>query len=513
MNQSTSGSFFGKQSRRVPRFRSCTPNFPRGASLPDIARTMLGLGGGADEIGLVRALRAVALYDELGDSRGLMDACNRAGQSFGYRMLTKEALNMHEKAIRIGGKIGDFNRLAEATASSSWLFETEGNSTEALSRSLKALECSEKTDSDWVRGMTYANLVRQYARLGDLEHAEEYFERLINLPPQVLSSFGLVQFDASRAILFAARNQWTEANQYFEECLKSTESLSPSTEIEYRKDYAWILNRQKRFREAKVQAEAAQKLLERTVGYFEHPMVRAILMAPREVELGREFTARIDLTNVSRKTSVLSSVERLIPAGLRVTSMPDYCNLQYVSITMREKKLEPFQVETIKINLQATRSGSFRFEPRVVYIGDLGQTQTYDIRPVKVTVQPATSATRFESAAEIAPAKLEFRSEAARKAFDYLVSAFVEDYKRLKLPVERSGWRTLMDIAKQGKVSKYSLYGAVGSRGQAVSELEHIGLVEGRVFTGERGRGGNVLKLRVVYENATVRKQIEQRSK
>lgn len=514
MNRARAVLFLGNGLEGFRDFEAALRIFQEEFSLPDVARTLLGLGGGSGEEGLVRALRAVALYDELGDTRGLMDACNRAGQSFGYRMLANEALDVYAKALRIGEKIGDFNRLAEAAVSSSWLFETEGNLAEALSRSLKALECSEETDSEWVRGMTYANLVRQYAKLGDLGHAEEYFERLRTLPPQVLSSFGFVQFGRSRAILFAAKNQWTEANQYFEECLKSPERLlSPLIETAHRKDYSWVLGRQKQDERAKVQVRMAQEILEKTVGFFEHPMTRATLMAPREVELGKEFTVRIDVVNVSRKTSVLAGVERLISAGLRVTAMPSFCNLQHNSITMQEKMLGPFQVEPIKLGLLATKAGILSLEPRILYVDDLGKIQAFEINPVRVTVQPTASATKFESVVEITPAKLEFRSKAAQKAFDYLLKAFIEDFRRLRLPLERSGWRTLMDIVKHGKVSKYSAYGSAGNRGQAISELDRLSLVEVRVFTGERGRGGNVIKLRVAYDNATVRSQIELRNR
>lgn len=509
MNKARAVLFLGNSSAGFQNFEAALRIFQEEFSLPDIARTMLGLGGGADEIGLVRALRAVALYDELGDARGLMDACNRAGQSFGYRMLKKEALGMFEKAVIIGEKIGDFNRLAEAYVSSSWLFETENNPNEALARSLKALEYSEKTDSDWVHGMTYSNLVRQYAWVGDLEHSETYFAKLIKLPPQVLSSFGFVKFPISRAILSAAKSEWSEANRYFDEVLKSIAVPNPSHEIELRNAYAWVLNRQKRVEEARIQIEAARKFLEETVDHFGHSIVRAILMAPKQVEAGKDFVIRIDVTNASRKASALNCIERLIPAGFRVTGMPAFCSFQNDTLSIQERRLEPFQVETFNISLQANKSGSFAFGPQVVYSDDSGKTQKYEINPVKVAVWSTTSALKFESVAGNEPARIEFRSEAAQKAFDYLVRAFVEDWKRLRMPTERSGWRTLMDIAKQGSISKYSVYGAGGDRGRAIHEMEHLGLVEVRVFTGERGRGGNVFKVRVVYEDPTVRRQIE----
>jgi hypothetical protein len=113
---------------------------------------------------------------------------------------------------------------------------------------------------------------------------------------------------------------------------------------------------------------------------------------------------------------------------------------------------------------------------------------------------------------ETKPAKLEFRSEAARKAFDFLVKAFVEDFSRKKLPRERSGWRTLMNIVKQAKVSQYSMYGTGGRSGLATAELKKMGVVEMRVFFGEKGRGGKILKLRVSSEKENVKRYIDQRS-
>jgi hypothetical protein len=77
-----------------------------------------------------------------------------------------------------------------------------------------------------------------------------------------------------------------------------------------------------------------------------------------------------------------------------------------------------------------------------------------------------------------------------------------DDHNR-RIPEERSGWRTLMDIVKQGGVSKYSVYGSATKRGSAIYELEQAGLVEARIFAGERGRGGRILRLRAAGDKLT----------
>ncbi len=80
-----------------------------------------------------------------------------------------------------------------------------------------------------------------------------------------------------------------------------------------------------------------------------------------------------------------------------------------------------------------------------------------------------------------------------------------------KITLEKSGWRTLNEIVTQGKIPKSSVYGIGGGRGRDVSELERRGIVELRMFQGERGRGGNILRVRVPYDKETVKRYIDER--
>ena len=225
MNKGRAVVFLGNYMAGRKDFEDALQIFEEECSLPDMALTMCGLGGNGTEKGLARALHAVALYAELGDDRGLMGACFRAGQSYGYRMLTKEALEMYAKAVSIGKKIGNFNKIAEAIASSSWSFEVIGDWAEALSRSLEALEYCKKTNSDWVRGIIYSNLIRQYSVLGDMEHAEEFFEKIQKLPLEVVSDFVFVRFGLSKAVFLATKGRWTEAIAYFDGFRKAIAEL------------------------------------------------------------------------------------------------------------------------------------------------------------------------------------------------------------------------------------------------------------------------------------------------
>lgn len=104
-----------------------------------------------------------------------------------------------------------------------------------------------------------------------------------------------------------------------------------------------------------------------------------------------------------------------------------------------------------------------------------------------------------------------FSTNNAEIAFNFLISSFVEDSKN-GTPLEGCGWRSLVDVMKTGKVPRSSVYKAGGGQGAAIIELQKLGLVEGKTFSGERGRGGNILKLRICYDKEDVKKYFQARS-
>jgi hypothetical protein len=99
----------------------------------------------------------------------------------------------------------------------------------------------------------------------------------------------------------------------------------------------------------------------------------------------------------------------------------------------------------------------------------------------------------------------------AQKVFEYLTKAFVEDYMRRRLTLEKSGWRTFMQIIKNTEIPKSSIYGTKSHHGPAILELEKRGIIEIRIFPGERGRGGNIMKARISYEKDEIKQYIVKR--
>ena len=220
---------------------------------------------------------------------------------------------------------------------------------------------------------------------------------------------------------------------------------------------------------------------------------------------------RLDLVNVARNPGTLVRIEGLLPPDLTLTYLPSFCQIKNGSIEMNQKGIDPFQVETIKFRAICAKDGSYKLEPCVRYIDHLDEARSSITEPIIVTAQPGSKESKPESI--VKPQQGKFGSEAAEKAFNFLVSAFEEDYVNRRLPQESSGWRTLMEIVRKGHVSKHNMYGRSGKGGKVTSELGHLGLVESRFFLGESGRGGRVLKMRVCYENENVKRQLHPRGR
>jgi len=108
-----------------------------------------------------------------------------------------------------------------------------------------------------------------------------------------------------------------------------------------------------------------------------------------------------------------------------------------------------------------------------------------------------------------APLAFKFKTENTRLVFDHLVNAFIDDYMKRRLFIDEAGWRSLVQIAKNAHVSFRSVYGDGIRRGSAISELEKRGLIEIRIFTGKRGRGGTIIKARIPYEKETIKRYVD----
>ncbi len=227
---------------------------------------------------------------------------------------------------------------------------------------------------------------------------------------------------------------------------------------------------------------------------FESVSIRARLSVPDEFIPGEEFQVKLDLVNLGKKPGLLVRVEGLAPRKCEVLRVPSYCALEDDSLNLGGRRLGPLSVESISIWVQVRGLIGVSLSPRVVYVDELGNFKT----------------TRVEEA-KILPI-VEFESRGAQVVFNYLVNAFVEDSVRLRLSVEKSGWRSFPQIIKGAGVSKRSLYGAGGRLGSGLSELRRKGLVDLKTFRGERGRGGHILRVRIHHEKELVKRYVKEKA-
>jgi KaiC/GvpD/RAD55 family RecA-like ATPase/tetratricopeptide (TPR) repeat protein len=373
-------------------------------SLPDIARVLeadafLEVTWGSQKKGLSAAQRSIAMTKELyGDSHELVRAIFWSALDFMIAGLFQESLEKLNQVLQFGEKTGDYLFLARACVLSSNFFETKGQIEKALSMSLKALKYYGKTDVQRFLKGVYADVGRQYAKLGNIMLAEEFINRIdtqtvsnnINLGAQ--APINKRDEARTKAIIFAAKNQWKEAYKYLEDApkvAKTTDFILLLSEVTIKADYVWILNKHGRTEEAKIHLKEIQKLRSEIDRRFGHVSIDANLLAPCKVIAGEEFEMRLDLVNVSRKTGLLLKVEGLLPHEFEVANLQDSYPVDESCINLKEKKITPFEVETIKLKVKAQKAGTFNLHPQLVYIDEQSEARTCKLNQATITVNTA----------------------------------------------------------------------------------------------------------------------------
>jgi Protein of unknown function (DUF835) len=226
------------------------------------------------------------------------------------------------------------------------------------------------------------------------------------------------------------------------------------------------------------------------------PQIQVRVKAQTTVEVGEKLQVQVDLFNTGKRPAHIDRIEDLIPENFDAVQEPKGYKLKGAILILRGKKLEPFQLESLLIGVQARKAGDGSITPRVVYSDEKGTEYARSTEPILVKILP--------------PQTIEFEGEQTQSVFSFLVKSFNEDYMLSKHPLDQSGWRTLSQIAEGAEVPKTNLYGRVSGRyGPPIYELLSRGLIEERVFSGHRGRGGEATKFRISYEKEPVRRYVD----
>ncbi len=147
--------------------------------------------------------------------------------------------------------------------------------------------------------------------------------------------------------------------------------------------------------------------------------------------------------------------------------------------------MAPASIERLPIVLRVKSQGFVLMRPQLVFQDDAGKQFEMNLQP---------------------------RILASSKVLEFLSHEFTRDYTVRHLAPAHAGWRTFMEIVSSLKISRNRLYGDPRrgrQYGKEVEALMKAGLVEIRVFPGERGRGGNISKARLAYDNIAAQQFVE----
>ena len=114
----------------------------------------------------------------------------------------------------------------------------------------------------------------------------------------------------------------------------------------------------------------------------------------------------------------------------------------------------------------------YKLEPCVFYVDDVGEVR-------KAKVEPVTMATRhhsvpkLETVAEPLQSKFALSIEAAEKVHTSgsPSSSFPEDTQIRRLPLDKSRWRTLMEVSRNAQITTFRVSGR-GGRGRKATSIQ-----------------------------------------
>ena len=484
-------------------------------------------GQGEIEKAVAYCLRSLSIYDELGDYRSMMEACNETGKVFIYCGLYPEAQRMFERVFEIEQqtKMANYIMLAKANCFYSLLCEITGNLNSAIERNLKAIEYSNKSNSPLFLTIIYSNLVKQLTKKGEIAKAKEYDAKLKSIftPSETSNTIWNFYYALSQMVLLAGQGHFQQSIEQFNKYLSTFRKNFPNPRVIDLplSDFAWVLQKSG---EKKKACEIVENILKTTLEYeqkFKDPSIKAYFVVPKEVQMGESFCCRLDVVNISR-TSCSIEVYTAVPSEFIIVEQSQITELNQGMLYLQKSELEPFSVKAIHFEFKAIKNGHFTLTSAIEY-GDMHQGNAlYRPEPINITVKTSSeegertrdfvNTTVKKQEVTITPEKPReeelflFGSGVAKGVFNFLTNEFIKDYMQRRLALEKAGWRTLVEIADSQRIPKSTIY---KNRHRALVELEHRGLIEQRFFPGERGRGGNIIRLRISYDRETVKKHVE----
>jgi len=332
-------------------------------SLPDMAQLLCGTASAITEFGQYEkaiglGLRSVALFQELRDLDGELNATNITNVAISFAGLTKEAKERWPAFLEFAEKLGHYGYLTFGMAALGNVLEDEEKYEDAIAANLKGLEYAKKTDNTVWLANCYAGLCRRHVRLGNVTEAEYWFEMLkkcTGLPAWVNWHVPMCQM-----LLSLSKKQWENADREFPKILEQLRLRSEPTiwENRMRSHYAWGLTIQGRIVEAEEQQQIIHNNKTSVEKRFSQPNIQASLNAKRLVGVGEQLEIRLDVVNTGR-TPATGIIASEIPLDkFSVTSLSSESSIKDGKMRILIEEVSPFQVKIAKILVRTIVAGS-----------------------------------------------------------------------------------------------------------------------------------------------------------
>jgi tetratricopeptide (TPR) repeat protein len=367
--------------------------------LPDVAWDLFAMSNvytwsGELEKGVASALRSIAMYEEIGDVHSQLEAHLYVGHCFSYCTFPQEAIKYYQRIIEIDNayKLNDYSRLVPAHFLLGFQLAMD-NLPYAKALILKALDYCNKVDSAYNRtiGSVYSTLIIVSIFEGNNDLAEEYYSKLMNLDPKLrLNLISSIFYYYMNAAYFASKKQFETAHGFIAKGIDfiTRQMQCPGLiSMAYRMD-AEIFKLEGRIEESKEKFAQAQLLVEEAQAKFAHVNISTGLVTFVHPEVNQSFELRLDVVNASRKPGTILKIENLIVPSLKILSTSPNCLLKDGQVELKDNKIEPFSVKTIKLTVSAAEPETLTLAPTVSYIDDLNQIKTSNDRPFQIKVQP-----------------------------------------------------------------------------------------------------------------------------
>ena len=339
----------------------------------------------------------------------------------------------------------------------------------ALEESKKGLPYAEDTDFFEIQTLLYGNIVRQSAMLGQTKQAELYLAKIEKIFNETtVSGFVVTQanYFFSKAVYLSSIHQWDEANLLFKKGIAYCHTIGLGNGVGERIHHAFArsLINEGRFREAKKEFVESKKYLDDLNEIYVSCDVMGYLIAPEKVTANKEFSVRLDLINVSETPCLLDRVDQLLPQNFKLLSIKPFLTVKDGSVQMVNRKIQPFQDQSMTLIVQATELGSFDFKPILIYTDNTKVNKIHVLEPTTITVeagQPSIAAghslNNRQSEQEARPFSvfLCYKKSSGKDFADHLKTGLEElgihtflDSKDIPLVVEgQEGWAKVRDKA------------------------------------------------------------------